>query len=642
MEILFNGAPFTLDSNSTGIHLSELVNKTEPHQSVALKKNGSIVDLSTPIESGDKIELIHFDSDEGRYVFWHTCAHVLAQAIQRLHKDAVPTIGPPIKEGFYYDFSNLSISADDFKSIEKEVTSILKSKFIPEKTTFSSKEEAIDAFKNNPFKVDIINNFDDASPITAYKQGEFFDLCRGPHLPTLGKIKAFKLLKTSAAYWKGDSANETLTRIYAIGFPSRDELKQYLFRIEEAKKRDHRIIGQKLRLFSFKNVAPGMPFIHPKGMRVINALINHWRSLHEKEGYEEIKTPAMLSKELWEQSGHWSHYKENMYTSEIDKTEYAIKPMNCPGCMLFYKSDEYSYRQLPLRIAEIGNVHRHEMSGSLSGLFRVRSFHQDDAHVFMKKSDISSEIVKVLGIVKQLYSTFGLTYSLELSTRPEKSKTIGTDEEWDMTTNALKKALDTWGAAYTINEGDGAFYGPKIDLHIHDAIGRSWQCGTIQLDMSLPEKFDLHYKEHDGTLQRPIMIHRAIYGSIERFFAILTEHFAGRFPLWMSQEPIRVIPVSQNHIAYAESVKKALEDAHFHVTFDESDESVSKKVRSAQLSQVNYMIICGDKEVESRTLSVRTRQNKVFPNVSQDMCIKTLQKECVERSLTSLFEENAL
>ena len=475
----------------------------------------------------------------------------------------------------------------------------------------SSKKEALNRFANNSYKKELIENLPEQDVISAYTQGEFSDLCRGPHLSNLGKIKAIRLLKTSGAYWRADSSNAMLTRLYGISFPNQDQMKAYLFRIEEAKRRDHRILGQKLDLFSFKEEAPGIPFIHPSGMVLWNKLISFWRELHDKAGYKEIKTPSMMSQELWEVSGHWAHYSEHMYITEVEERKFAIKPMNCPGCMLFYKSHLHSYREFPLRISEIGHVHRHEFSGALSGLFRVRSFHQDDAHIFMTQDQIKDEILAVFAITDALYSAFDLKYRIELSTRPDEGS-IGSDEDWEKTTAALKAALDASGIPYKINPGDGAFYGPKIDFHIQDALGRSWQCGTIQLDMSLPERFDLEYTSDTGERKRPIMIHRALFGSIERFMGILVEHYAGRFPFWLSPRPVRILTVADRHLEYAKVVKKHVEQAGFLCEIDDSAETIGKKVRLAQMSQVNYMLTLGDKECESHTLAIRTRTGGIF------------------------------
>ncbi len=635
MFIRSNKQEIELPEGSSARDLAEKLNLRDPNQSLAAKINGTLRDLSTTLKQGDEVELIDFEQPEGREIFWHTSAHVLAQAIRRLFPEAKPTIGPPIENGFYYDFAHLTISDADFEKIEQEVEKIVNENYKSERHLFKNKHEAAERFKDNPYKRELIEGLKDDEPITAYSQGEFFDLCRGPHLPNLGKIKAFKILKTSGAYWKGDPSREMLTRIYAISYPDRKQLKEYLHFLEEAKKRDHKIIGPKLDLFSLKEEGPGMPFIHPKGMIIWNHLIGFLRMLHDKAGYVEIKTPQLLSQSLWETSGHWFHYRENMYAFNIEDRHYAIKPMNCPGCMLFFKSHSHSYRELPLRVAEIGHVHRHEASGALSGLFRVRSFHQDDAHLFMKPTDIKSEIINVLALVAEIYTTFGLPYRLELSTRPEKS--IGTDEDWQVATDGLKDALDDWDQPYRINEGDGAFYGPKIDIHIKDTLGRSWQCGTIQLDMALPEKFELEYMDSDGQLKRPVMIHRALFGSIERFFGILIEHFAGKFPLWISPRQVCIITVADRHNEYAQQIAAEIKKAGFLCDVDDTAESVSKKIRNAQLMQYNYMLTIGDKELENRTINLRTRDNVVHGELQLTNLISALEKENSSKSLTSYF-----
>lgn len=625
-----------LPEGSTAKELAEKLNQRGPHEALGASVNGKIVDLSTPLNNNDEVILWNFDDPEGKEIFWHTSAHVLAQAILRLWPNAKPTIGPPIENGFYYDFANLSISDADFDKIEEEIQKIISENYLSKKESFSSKEEALKAFAHNPYKCELIQSFENGSPLTAYRQGEYFDLCRGPHLFNLGKIKAFKIMKTAGAYWRGDANNEMLTRVYGVSFPDRKLLKEFLQQLEEARKRDHKVIGPKLDLFSLKEEAPGMPFIHPKGLIIWNQLIAYIRECHEKNHYIEIKTPAMMSRELWEISGHWKNYRHNMFTSQIEERDYAIKPMNCPGCMLFYKTHSHSYRELPLRVAEIGNVHRYEASGAISGLFRVRSFHQDDAHIFMKQSDIQSEIAGAINLAHEIYSTFGLQYHLEFSTRPEKD-TIGSDEEWEIATEGLRKALDSTGRPYRINEGDGAFYGPKIDFHIRDAINRTWQCGTIQLDMALPEKFELEYVADDGTRKRPVMIHRALLGSIERFMGILIEHFSGKFPLWLSPLQVRILNVADRHLPYAEEVAKQLKAAGFHVDIDSSNESVSKKVRNAQLTQINYILTVGDKEMENRTINLRTRDNVVHGEVNLNEFIEKIDQERKQRSLTSAY-----
>ncbi len=623
-----------LDNGATIYDLVEKIGKNAPNQAVASSVNGKLMDFSHTLSDGDEVELYDFEDPVGKEVFWHSSAHVLAQAILRLWPSAKPTIGPPIENGFYYDFADLTISEEDFPKIEKEIEKILSENFIPQRSEFASREEALTAFSDNPYKCELIREFPEG-PFSGYTQGEFFDLCRGPHLPKLNKIKAFKVLKTSGAYWRGDAENEMLTRVYGISFPDRKSLKQYLQHLEEAKKRDHKLLGSQLDLFSIKEEAPGMPFIHPRGMIIWDALVQFLKECLKEANYQEIKTPTMMTKELWVRSGHWDHYRENMYLSEVEKREFAIKPMNCPGCMLYYKNNLFSYRQLPLRIAEIGHVHRFEPSGALNGLFRVRSFHQDDAHLFLKPEDIRTEILSLLQLADKIYMTLGLSYKLELSTRPEKS--IGTDQEWEQATSGLQKALEDYGHSYRINEGDGAFYGPKIDIHIRDAIGRYWQCGTIQLDMSLPEKFELEYVDSDGKYKRPVMLHRALFGSIERFFGILIEHFAGKFPFWLSPYPIAILPIADRHIPYAENLQNLLKEEEFQSNIDDSQESLSKKVRKAQMNKTNYIITVGDKEMENQTLSLRTRDNVVHGELSLSSFIEMIQREKKERALMSPY-----
>jgi len=636
MDIIINKEKKKVPDQCSAIDVSKTLNLTAPDQALAVKVNGKAEDLSCKLKEGDEISFINFEDKEGKEIFWHTAAHVLAQAVLRIWPKAIPTIGPSIENGFYYDFANLEISEKDFPKIEKEIKQIIKENYKPQKYEYKNIEEAKNAFINNPYKIELIEDFENG-PISSYKQGEFLDLCIGPHLPNLGKIKAFKVLKTSGAYWRGNPEKQMLTRIYAIAFPNRSQLNDYLNFLEEAKKRDHKKIGTMLDLFSFKEDAPGMAFIHPRGLVVWDALISFLREILNEANYQEIKTPSMMSKELWVRSGHWLHYKENMYICEIEKREFAIKPMNCPGCMLYYKSHTHSYRELPLRISEIGHVHRYEPSGALHGLFRVRSFHQDDAHIFMKPHEIKDEIFQVLELADKLYMTFGLSYKLELSTRPEKEKTIGSDKDWDIATKGLKSALDEWGHKYIVNEGEGAFYGPKIDLHIRDALGRYWQCGTIQLDLSLPEKFSLEYIDDDGKHKRPIMIHRALYGSIERFFGILIEHFAGKFPVWLSPLPVRIIPIADRHVDFAKEIQKTIKKASLLCDVDASHESVSKKIRSAQIMQINYMITIGDAEIKNNTIALRTRDNIIHGEMKLDEFLKKVVKEKEKRDLISPF-----
>jgi len=637
MIIKFKDSSIELPEKSNAKDLADKLNLKGPHEALGACVNGKTVDLSHALEEGDQVILWNFNDPEGKEIYWHTSAHVLAQAVLRLWPDAQPTIGPPIENGFYYDFANLHISDADFENIEKEMQHIISTNYISQREEIASKQEALKLFAGNPYKCDLIDSFEENASLSGYRQGEFFDLCRGPHLYNLGKIKSVKIMKIAGAYWRGDSKNEMLTRIYGITFPERLLLKEYLYQLEEAKKRDHKLLGQKLDLFSLKEEAPGMPFIHPKGLIVWNELIAYLRECLNRHNYVEIKTPSMMTRELWVTSGHWLNYRQNMFTSQIEDRDFAIKPMNCPGCMLYYKSNTHSYRELPLRVAEIGNVHRYEPSGSLSGLFRVRSFHQDDAHIFMKPEDIQNEIKSVLNLADEIYTTFGLSYRLELSTRP-KENTIGTDEEWDTATAGLKGALDEMEREYRINEGDGAFYGPKIDFHIRDAINRSWQCGTVQLDMALPEKFHLEYTAQDGTHKRPVMIHRAIFGSIERFFGILIEHFVGKFPLWLSPSQIRIITVADRHEPFARTVAQRFKDEGFHVDVDSCSESVNKKVRNAQLAQYNYILTVGDKEAESQNANLRTRDNVVHGEINIEDFISRIKIERKQRLLDSVYK----
>lgn len=624
---LIDGGIVELNTGANGFDLARKIKKSLDGQAIALKINGSLKDLTTELQDNDTAQVLTFADQEGKDIFWHSSAHVMAQAVLRLYPEAKPTIGPAIETGFYYDFADLSISTDDLAKIEAEVDKIIQERIEPKRIEYTNKEEAKKTFGNNPFKVEMIENLEEG--LSAYSQKEFIDLCRGPHIPHSGIVQAFKIMKTSGAYWRGDNSKPQLTRIYGISFPDKKLLKEHLNVLEEAAKRDHRIIGKQLGLFSFHQEGPGMPFIHPKGMIIWNELMRYWEERHNAEGYLQIKTPILMSHELWETSGHWNYYRENMYTSEIDEKTYVLKPMNCPGAMLYYQEEKYSYRQLPFRVAEVGTVHRHELSGALSGLFRVRCFHQDDAHIFMKPEDIADEIQKVLSLAMSMYKQFGLTCHLELSTRPSKS--IGTDELWKIATGGLKEALDRCGFEYRINEGDGAFYGPKIDLHIKDAIGRTWQCGTIQLDMSLPERFNLSYIDSNGEKQRPVVIHRVIYGSIERLFGVLTEHYAGKFPLWLSPVQARILPITEQHHEYALNVLNQFKQAGLRAEIDLSNESINKKVRNAQLIQANYIIVVGDREVENRTLTVRAANAVVGTKPIADV-ITSLKDEYLTRS----------
>ncbi len=596
-------------------------------KAVAMKLNGEVVDLCVKVDSDSDVRILTPADPEGMEVFRHSTAHLMAHAITELYPYAKLTIGPVVEEGFYYDIDHEPFKPEDLKKIEKKMYEIMKQK-VPLVREMISKKDALELFKDNEYKVEMIKDLEEGK-ISIYRQGKFVDLCRGPHVAHSGMIKAFKLTKIAGAYWRADAKNKQLQRIYGISFPTKDELKAYIKMREEAEKRDHRKIGKKLELYSFHEEAPGMPYFSPKGMVIWNELIRFWREEHRKAGYVEVKTPIMMNRSLWEQSGHWDNYRENMYTTIIDEIEYAIKPMNCPGGMLMYNEKIHSYRELPLRVGEIGLVHRHELSGVLSGLFRVRCFHQDDAHIYMTEEQITSEVLGVLNLCERFYTQFGLQYHLELSTRPEKS--MGTDEQWEKATQGLKGALDEKGEEYKINEGDGAFYGPKIDLHIKDAIGRTWQCGTIQLDMNMPERFDLTYEGEDGKKHRPVMIHRVIYGSMERFLGVLVEHYAGRFPLWLSPVQVRVLTVADRHDEYAGKLKQKLFDAGIRVELDDRAESIPKKVREAQMQQVNYILVVGDKEQENGTVNIRTRDNVVHGEKSPDDFLDEIAAEIEER-----------
>jgi threonyl-tRNA synthetase len=627
-----------MKDGATGLDLVDQLKRNMPNQSLGMIIDGTLLDLAVPLSPESIVTLVDFENAKGKEMFWHTSAHILAQAVLRLFPEAIPTIGPPIEEGFWYDFANLTITLEDLARIEEEADKIIKANYKTQRVLLQSKEEALEAFGTNAFKREIIENLEEG--LTGYRQGEFYDLCRGPHIPNLAKVKAFKILKTSGSYWRGDATKPTLTRLYGISFPDRKLLQEYLTQKEEAKKRDHKIIGPKLDLFSLRDEAPGLPFIHPKGMKVWNSLIDFWREKHQNANYHEIKTPSIMTRELWEISGHWDNYRHNMYTLSIEERDFAVKPMNCPGCIIFYKMEHHSYREFPLRISELGHVHRFEASGALSGLMRVRGFHQDDAHIFLTQDMIEEEVHRVLQLLDDIYQTFGLSYHLELSTRPE-TNTIGSDEDWEIATNGLKNALDRMQRVYKINHGDGAFYGPKIDIHIRDCIGRTWQCGTIQLDMALPERFDLEYTAADGNRKRPVMIHRALFGSIERFFGILIEHFVGRFPLWLSPQHVRILPVADRHVERASVLLEQLRKSGFYADIDDSHDSVSKKVRNAQVAQINYMITVGDKEVEDGTISLRTRENQVFNAVSFDCFLENIRQERDTRSLISPYSTSA-
>ena len=609
-----DGSVKKFDENPTGLDIALSISEGLARNCVAVDIEGSLFDLNSPIDHDAAVRLLTVKDKESLEIMRHSAAHVMAQAVSRLYNSAKLTIGPVVEDGFYYDIDMPPVSEEDFAKIEAEMKKIVEEK-APFIRKMVSKDEAMDFFKDDPYKLELIRDLADGT-ISLYQQGDFVDLCRGPHVPHTGMVKAFKLMKVSGAYWRADQTKAQLQRIYGTAYFDKKELAEYLHVLEEAKKRDHRKLGTQFDLFSFHDVAPGMPFFHAKGMALWNALLEYWREEHRAAGYVETKTPIMLDRSLWEKSGHWENYRENMYVSTIDDFDYAIKPMNCPGGMLLYGNRRHSYKELPVRAGEIGLVHRHELSGALSGLFRVRAFHQDDAHIFMTPDQIQEEILGVLQLVDRIYSTFDLGFHLELSTRPEKS--IGSDEAWEMATNGLKAALDAYGKEYRTNEGDGAFYGPKIDIHIKDAIGRTWQCGTIQLDMNLPERFDLFYIGPDNEKHRPVMIHRVIYGSVERFFGILLEHYAGKFPLWLAPVQVVILPMNDELAAYSTQIKKELEKKGLRVELDTRTESLKKKVREAQIQQIPLIITLGEKEKESGTLSVRTLDGKVRYNVGMD------------------------
>ena len=553
--------------------------------------------------------LYTFENPEYRKTYWHTCSHVLAQAMKRLHPEVKLAIGPAIENGFYYDFDTPEpFSETQLAELEAEMRKICKEKLKLERFELPRAEAlALMEEREEPYKVELINDLPEDAVISFYRQGEFTDLCAGPHLDSTGRIKgnAIKLTACNAAYWRGDSNRQTLQRIYGVAFPKKDELDEYLAKIEEAKKRDHRKLGRELGLFMLRDEGPGFPFFLPKGMVLRNTLIDYWRQVHKRYGYVEISTPMMLNRQLWERSGHWDHYKDNMYTTVIDGTDFAIKPMNCPGGMLVYSSQPHSYRDLPLRVGELGLVHRHELSGALHGLFRVRCFTQDDAHIFMTWDQMKDEIKNVVRLFDEVYSVFGLSYQIEVSTMPEDH--MGDEKDWDFATETLKAAVEELGKDYVINEGDGAFYGPKLDFHLADSLGRTWQCGTIQLDMQLPERFELEYVGEDGEKHRPVMIHRVVLGSIERFIGVITEHFAGAFPTWLSPVQVKVLPVTDRAAEYADQVASKLDNMGFRVEVDHRNEKIGKKIREAQLEKVPYMLVVGDRDMENGTVSPRHR-----------------------------------
>lgn len=630
---LKDGKELDFDAPVSLFEVAKKISNSLSKNALVAKVNGELTDLRDPIQDGANVEFFTKEDPEGLFTLRHTCSHILAQALQHLYPGIKFAIGPAIDTGFYYDVdSDHVFSQEDFAAIEKEMAKIIKENLPIEKKELS-REEALAFFKEKKqdYKVLLIEDLPEDAKISIYTQGDFTDLCAGPHVRSTGKVKSFKLMTVAGAYWRGDSKNKMLQRIYGTAFFNKEDLDHFLFVRAEAEKRDHRKLGKQLDLFSFHEEGPGFPFFHPKGMTLRNLLMEYERELFRKYDYEEIMTPIILSKQLWVQSGHWDHYRENMYFTKIDGEDYAVKPMNCPGGILYFKTRQRSYKELPKRVGEFGLVHRHELKGALHGLFRVRCFTQDDAHIFMTPDMMEDEVIKTLHMFQDLYSVFGLPYHVELSTRPENS--MGSDELWEISTNALKNAIEKANVPYVINEGDGAFYGPKLDFHIEDSLGRTWQCGTIQMDMQLPERFDVNYIGEDGEKHRAVMIHRAGYGSIERFLGILIEHFAGAFPTWFAPVQVKVIPVAQSHMDYAREVAETLAESNIRAELEEANETLGYKIRKAQTEKVPYMLIIGDKEVKARTVSVRSRKDGDQGSQMLPVFIAGLIREIKERSL---------
>ena len=599
---------------------------------LAANVNGELTDLREELVDGSEVAFLTFEEDGGKHTLRHTASHILAQAVKRLWPEAKLAIGPAIDKGFYYDIDmEHTLTPEDLGKIEKEMSRIVKEN-LPITKSVMSRQEAIEFFKskNEDYKVELIEDLPEDAVISCYAQGDFIDLCAGPHVASTGKVKAFKLQSIAGAYWRGDEKNKMLQRIYGTAFEKKEELDAYLHMLEEAAKRDHRKLGKELGLFVIKEEGPGFPFFLPKGMALRNELENFWREVHHDFEYDEIRTPIILNKHLWETSGHWDHYRENMYTTIIDDEEYAIKPMNCPGGILVYQNEMHSYRDLPLRYAELGLVHRHELSGALHGLFRVRAFTQDDAHVFMLPEQMQSELMKVIELFDRIYSQFGLKYHVELSTKPDNA--MGDDAIWEAATEALRNAIEAKGIPYVINPGDGAFYGPKLDYHIEDSLGRTWQCGTIQLDMNLPERFQIDYVGEDGQKHRPIMIHRACFGSMERFIGILTEHYAGAFPTWMAPVQVKILPISEKHVEYAKELAKQMHRDYVRVEVDDRSEKIGYKIRQAQMAKVPYMLVVGDKEVEEGTVNVRKHGGDELGSVPFEEFFNAIKIEIKERN----------
>ncbi|WP_294394991.1 threonine--tRNA ligase [uncultured Clostridium sp.] len=630
---LKDGSVKKVNDQSTLLDLAQSISRKLAKSAVVGEVNGKLVDLSTVLKENDEVNILTYDDEKAVDVIRHSTAHIMAQAVKRLYKDAKITIGPSIKNGFYYDFDlDTPLTIEDLAKIEKEMNNIVSEDLQFERIDVS-RDEALKIMgdMNENYKVELINDLPEGEKISIYKQGDYVDLCRGPHIPSTKCAKAFKLTSVAGAYWRGNEKNKMLQRIYGVAFADKISLETHLHNTEEAKKRDHRKLGKELKLFTFADEGPGFPFFLPKGVILKNILIDFWRKLHYEAGYVEVETPIMLNKKLWETSGHWYHYKENMYTSMIDNEEFALKPMNCPGGMLIYKSESHSYRDFPMRVGELGRVHRHELSGALHGLMRVRAFTQDDAHIFMLPEQIKSEIKGVVELIDKVYSIFGFKYHIELSTRPEDS--MGSDEEWNMAEDSLKGALDELNLPYIINEGDGAFYGPKIDFHLEDSISRTWQCGTIQLDFQLPQRFELDYVGSDGEKHRPIVIHRVVFGSIERFIGILIEHFAGKFPTWLAPVQVKVLPISDKFNEYSQSVSKKLSESGIRCEIDERSEKIEYKIREARNERVPYIVVIGEKEEKEKNISLRSRKNGDEGAVSVDELIMRVIEEVKNKNI---------
>ena len=628
---LKDGAIIEVEKGSSIIDVAKKISEGLARVTLAGLVNGEVQDLRHKLTEDCKLEILTFDSLEGKKAYWHTTSHIMAQAIKRLYPEIKLAIGPSIDNGFYYDFdTEKPFSEEDLIKIEDEMKKIIKEDLplerfeLPRKEAIKFMEE-----KGEPYKVELINDLPEDAIISFYKQGEFTDLCAGPHVAKTGNIKAVKLLTSSGAYWRGNEKNKMLQRIYGISYPKASQLEEYLNMLEEAKKRDHKKLGKELELFMITGEGPGFPFFLPKGMVLRNVLEDYWRKIHTLNGYQEVKTPVMLNEELWHRSGHWDHYKDNMYTTKIDEQDFALKPMNCPGGMLVYKSKMHSYKDLPIRMGELGLVHRHEKSGQLNGLFRVRCFTQDDAHIFCLPEQIESEIIDLMHLINQVYSLFGFTYTVELSTRPEDS--MGSDEDWTTAENALRKALEHENMEYVVNEGDGAFYGPKIDFHIKDSLGRDWQCGTIQLDFQMPERFDLNYIGQDGEKHRPVMLHRVVFGSIERFIGVLIEHCAGAFPTWLAPVQVKILTISDKQKEYADELVKQFMKEGIRAELDDREEKIGYKIREAQLQKIPYMLIIGEKEVEANAVGVRARKEGDIGQMPVKEFISKIKEEIEEK-----------